>query len=72
MRSVVFDSSGNAIHSQGQSATRMDSRCSCDSRTCVDTAAGTANVTVKSDETSTERAGQLEAAVAAALRGFGT
>ena len=38
----------------------------------VDTAAGTANVTVKSDETSTERAGQLEAAVAAALRGFGT
>ena len=33
---VVFDSSGSAIHSQGQSAARMDSRCSCDSRTCVD------------------------------------
>jgi hypothetical protein len=37
----------------------------------VDTASGTASVTVKSDADAA-RAGQLEAVVAAALRGFGT
>ena len=37
----------------------------------VDTAARTASVTVKSDADAA-RAGQLEAVVAAALRGFGT